>query len=214
MKITVECPNWEYSTVPGANEDLSARAKSALSQLVSLDPPDQERIAKDTRPIHREYFRGLTPPGFDYYAGHYRGENFPCLVDYEVHVQGDVRVGHTAATVLLEMDQLASDIDDVFKKLALAWSANEKLFGKELKVYRTIELATAVFVYFLEIHPYANGNGHMGRLVLITILARFGIFLRRWPLHPRPPDPPYTQLIAMYRSGNRAPLERFVLSCI
>jgi len=71
-----------------------------------------------------------------------------------------------------------------------------------------------VFVYFLEIHPYANGNGHLARFFLIGYLARYGVFLARWPMHPRPSDPPYSDLIRRYRRGDRNSLERFVMSCI
>ena len=40
-------------------------------------------------------------------------------------------------------------------------AVNERMFGAAQKLYRVVEIATALFVYFLEIHPYANGNGHM-----------------------------------------------------
>lgn len=209
------CPAWEYSTINGVDAVLADRARQALIAVRGKQPAEQELLARETRHAHRVYFDGLTPPGYPHYAGNYRGQQLPCLDTYEVRIAGDANVGHTAATVPMEMDQrFAADIDALFGQLRMVWSANEQIFLPERKLHRSVELATAAFVDFLEVHPYANGNGHMGRLILICILARFGIFLARWPLHPRPPDPPYSSYIAQYRLGNKDPLVAFVLSCI
>jgi hypothetical protein len=59
-----------------------------------------------------------------------------------------------------------------------------------------------------------NGNGHAARFVLWTILGRYGYWPERWRVDPRPPDPPYTQLIFDYRSGNHEPLETYVLQSV
>ncbi len=112
------------------------------------------------------------------------------------------------------MQEFGSNLDELYRQLNLMWPANERLFPREWKIYRSVELAAAAFVYFLEIHPYADGNGHMARMMLIVILARFDIFLARWPIDPRPPDPPYSDLIARYRNGDRTGLELFILNCI
>ncbi len=85
--------------------------------------------------------------------------------------------------------------------------------AKAEKLLYVVTFACQVFELILRIHPYANGNGHAARFVLVAILGRYGYWLRQW-LDPRPPDPPYTQLITDYRSGNREPLERFILQAI
>jgi Fic family protein len=77
-----------------------------------------------------------------------------------------------------------------------------------------VVVACMVFELFLRIHPYANGNGHAARFCTWAILGAFGYWPERWPIEPRPPDPPYTQLLVDYRNGNRVPLERYLLSCI
>jgi hypothetical protein len=209
------CPAWEYNTIANVNAVLAERARQALVIIRGKSPAEQEHLARETRPAHKVYFDGLTPHGYPHYAGNYRGQPLACLDAYEVHIQGDPNVGHTAATVPFEMEQrFGHEIDAIFGQLRMVWSASEQIFLPERKLHRSVELATAAFVDFLEIHPYANGNGHIGRLILICILARFGIFLARWPLHPRPPDPPYSSHIAQYRLGNKDQLVAFVLSCI
>jgi hypothetical protein len=94
------------------------------------------------------------------------------------------------------------------------YSAPNALISPSAKLASMVQVAVGFFVYWLEIHPYANGNGHLARLVLITLLALFGVYLSRWPLHPRPADPPYSELISRYRKGDQNALIRFVLSCI
>jgi fido (protein-threonine AMPylation protein) len=112
------------------------------------------------------------------------------------------------------MALLAGDIEGALNDCDVVWMVPNAVFSAAEKLTKVVRVAVAIFVYFLEIHPYANGNGHAARFILIAALARHGIFLRRWQLHPRPQDPPYNDAIAEYRSGNRGLLERFVLSCI
>ena len=94
---------------------------------------------------------------------------------------------------------------------------NELHYGRVAPKYRlvyAVAAASRVFVTFLEIHPYANGNGHAARFFLTAFLGRYGYWLKSFPIEPRPPDPPYTDLIKAYRSGNREPLEAHILKCI
>jgi fido (protein-threonine AMPylation protein) len=112
------------------------------------------------------------------------------------------------------MHGFAKVVGRIIKELDFMRTVNERVFDRPTKLYRTIELLTALFVEFLEIHPFTNGNGHMARLVVIAILGRFAVYPSSWSLHPRPQDPPYSELISRYRSGDQKPLEHFVLSCI
>jgi hypothetical protein len=155
-QLPVLCPNWEYQDAPGFDLLLRARTKSAMLRIRESAPSQLLDRAKNTRPVHGQYFRDLTPATTPYYAGNYRGQNELCLREYEVHIAGDPLVGHHPSVVVPEMVSLA----------------------------------------------------------LVAILARHQVFLRRWQIHPRPQDPPYSDAIAQYRLGNRAYLERFVLNCI
>jgi fido (protein-threonine AMPylation protein) len=211
--LAITCPNWEYATIAGHDQLLRARAKSAFIRLRNVEPPRLRSLLKDTRNVHEQFFRDLTPQDFAYYAGHYRGELYICLKHYEVMIPGDPRVGHPPDKVLQSMANLAPQIDDALQQCKLMWRVPNAVFSPPEKLSRLVGVGAAVFVYFLEIHPYANGNGHIARFLLISFLSCFGIFLKEW-LHPRPADPPYSQLISDYRSGNRAPLEQFILRSI
>lgn len=212
--ITVDCPPFEYENVPGWTDLLAARTKAALILLRSKSPAEKLDLCKDGRAVHAQYFRNLTPGRCHYYAGNYRGSDLPCLRDYKVQIPADPLVGHPPDRVTTDMTVLGHDIGDVVASGDFVWQINNAVLAPAEKLYRVIQLGVALFVYFLQIHPYANGNGHLARFFLITFLARYNIFLARWPMHPRPADPPYSALIGSYRRGNRADLEKFVLSCI
>ncbi len=213
MPSLIECPEWNYRSAADSSELLVQRNRALLLWIRTYPPQICEILSRDTRSWHRDFFAGLTPKGFAYYAGHYRGENFPCLKEREVGVPSDPTLGHAAVTVQLEMKAFANSLDDIFRTLKISWGAQEVLFSREQKVYRTVELAAAAFADFLHIHPYLDGNGHMGRLLVVAILARFGIYPARWPVDPRPPGP-YGEALKEYRLGNRAKLELFILNCI
>jgi hypothetical protein len=212
--ITIQCPEWHYEAMAGWQATLSARARAALIQLRALSPVERLEIGKDGRPVHQRYFAGLTPTGCDYYAGHYRGEDYICLRDCRVQIRSDPLVGHPPERVINDMKVFGTDFADVVSDTDFVWAANNKVISPSEKLYRVVQVGAAMFVYFLEIHPYANGNGHLARFFLIGYLARYGVFLARWPMHPRPSDPPYSDLIRRYRRGDRNSLERFVMSCI
>jgi hypothetical protein len=212
--ITIQCPPWHYEQISGWNVALAARSKATLVRLRELSPAKRLAIGKDGRPVHEKYFAGLTPTGCEYYAGHYRGEDYLCLRDYRVQIQNDPLVGHPPDRVATDMQVFATDFADVVSDSDFVWAVNNRVVTPSEKLYRIIKLGVAMLVYFLQIHPYANGNGHLARFFLISYLARYKVFLARWPMHPRPQDPPYSELIRRYRRGDTASLERFVLSCI
>lgn len=209
----VVCPPWEYTQSLGYKPILAARAKGTLIRLHGLSPADKIGCAIETRPIHAAFFEGLTPIGFAYYAGHYRGEDFPCLRESRVGIQGDPLVGHAPAGVVADVARFASEIETAVSDADFVWAVNDRVLTDAEKLYRVVALAVALFVYFLQIHPYVNGNGHMARLSLIAFLSRFNINLARFPFNERP-APPYSELIGRYRRGDAQSLVHYVLGCI
>ncbi|WP_105403439.1 Fic family protein [Neorhizobium sp. T7_12] len=213
----IPCPgNWEYEHHPNyKHEILSKRTANLLYSLRMSSIEQKLKAAQDTRPIHAVFFEGLTPKSFDYYAGHYRGEAFRCLDTYNVGVAGDSRVGHAASVAPAKMYDFASKMKEVFNELHLIQAVPEKMFPPAHKLFRAIELAAGVFVYFLEIHPYANGNGHMGRFIMQAVLGRNDIYFNSsFQTHPRPNEPAYTRAIVAYRNGSKQALHQLLLSCI
>jgi fido (protein-threonine AMPylation protein) len=203
----LDCPNWEYNDHPN-QPTLRQHIASVLIDLRSGDL-DTLGVATDTRPKHRKLFYALTPVGCDYFAGHYRGENYRCLQFYSVGIASDPRVGVQPSAVAYHMGQLSDHI----RAALMALDANALLAPKD-RARLVIALACSVFVNFLTIHPYANGNGHVGRLIIWCILARYGLWPQQWTVEPRPPDPPYTDMITEYRNGNPNPLEFYLLGML
>jgi fido (protein-threonine AMPylation protein) len=203
-----DCPAWEYSGHPKSETVVLLRVSEILACLVKRQL-DTMQVATDTREVHRRIFKELTPVGYEYFAGHYRGELFRCLRFYPVMVPNDPRVGVPAISVGFMMDK----INDETRSGMMALDSHVGLNPKDRLRY-IIALASRVFVAFLTVHPYANGNGHAGRFIVWCILCRYGHWPRRWPVDPRPPDPPYSSLIVECRNGNPEPLEQYLLKSL
>jgi fido (protein-threonine AMPylation protein) len=187
---------------------MAPRVAEVLTDLVTrrVDPLS---VALDTREVHRRVFQGLTPAGYEYYAGHYRGERFRCLRYYPVAVQNDPRVGRPPESVAFWIRELNAAV----RSGLTALDANA-LLTRQQKLRYLIALTCRAFVQFLTVHPYANGNGHAGRFIVWSVLGRYGHWPRRWPVHPRPGDPPYSELITRCRDGDALPLESYLLQTL
>lgn len=208
-----DCPNWEYKDHPSANRYLPLRCNSVLVNL-RYGRPSPRALVRDTRNCHSELFEGLTPPRCGYYAGHYRGELFRCLQFHKVGIKADPRVGAPPGNVAAALQVLTDALYQGFPALDTATALPDAQLPPHDKVYYVVTFACRVFAEFLRIHPYVNGNGHMGRLIIWAILGAYGLWPKRWPLNDRPPDPPYSSLIEQHRDGNCEPLEKFVLQCV
>ena len=208
----MENGNWEYRNYPGNHECLKDRSTQLLINL-RLQNISPQAICQDTRPHHNFLFAGLTPRNpmpLPHFAGNYRGANFPLLKEYEVGVRGDSRVGVKAILVSNAMTYFSN-------QAASAIAACERGFqlpGLELweKITYVVRFACKLFVEFLRIHPFANGNGHMARFFIFGFLSVFGIWPKKWPLDESPPG--YGALIQDYRDGNCEGLEIFVMRCL
>ncbi len=213
MALLAGCPNFDYEGHPRKNDVLKLRIAEVVAGLRSGQLATLASIV-DSRPIHRKLFLELTPYGFDYYAGHYRGENYRCLRFCEVQIRSDRRVGYPPHLVRQNMDEIAALIQRGVGALDLARDLPSAEIPDDEKVVYVVVFACQVFEIFLRVHPYINGNGHAARFIIWAILGRYGYWPVRWPIEPRPPDPPYSELIKIYRDGNKEPLEKFVLSCL
>ena len=200
-----DCPSWNYDNHANHHEILQETVADVLRRLATEDL-DTKTVAVDTREVHGYVFRALTQHGFEYFAGHYRGEDYRCLRFYEVYVRGDPRVGAAAEDVPSLMSELSSEIASGLQTLD---DSPEFTSGQRLRY--AVALACHAFELFLRIHPYADGNGHAGRIIVWSMLGRYGYWPRSWPVEPRPQDPPYTRLLTEYRNGNKSPLETYIL---
>ena len=202
-------PNdWEYSGHPKKNV-LTIRCVRLGAAL--LKQPQTFRSQKNTLLAHKYIFRQFTPVGFPKYAGNYRGSDYDVLKNYKVKINSDPKVGVAPNLVRRQM----ALFDDQFENTVLRF---EKEFAvvatPEKKVLLTLSLVEIIgtfLVRFLTIHPYANGNGHMARLLVMAMLGRFGILPKTWTIDDRPP---YSDAIFAHRRGNTKPLTKVLLECI
>ena len=208
----VNCPdNWEYEK----HANYYLLPIKCIELLISLRSNTiTTAIPSETRLAHRCLFSMLTPQGLSYFAGCYRGCSFQCLKYYEVQIKNDPRVGTKTNYVQYEMQLLSKVINDGMVALDVANQIPNAQLAEEDKIYFVVTFACKIFVEFLRIHPYANGNGHIGRYIIWAILGKYGIWPKQWPMHDRPPDPPYSSYISTYRNGNQTLLEEFVLKCV
>lgn len=75
-----------------------------------------------------------------------------------------------------------------------------------------VRFACQAFDVFQRIHPYANGNGHVARFLIWSVLGKYNFWPRRFTIEPRPNEPRFIELIVRHRNGDREPLVEFVLS--
>jgi hypothetical protein len=203
-----DCPEFDYEHHPDWQTILPLRVAETVADL-ARGRIDTRAAALDTRGVHLRLFVELAPAGHEYFAGHYRGEPFRCLRHYIVGIQTDPRVGVTPSSVA----SWIADINAILQSGIDALDADPALPRADRLRY-LIVLACRVFELYLRVHPYANGNGHAARFLVWCLLGRYGHWPRRWPIEPRPPDPPYTECIVRYRNGDRDPLEQFLASTL
>jgi len=107
------------------------------------------------------------------------------------------------------MNLLKAEIHRTIAALDEIWTS---LIDHPVKILQTVAAACQIFKVFLTIHPYANGNGHAGRLILWSLLGRYNLWPVNWAVDPRPPEPTYTNAIKAHRDGDPRALIQFVLN--
>jgi hypothetical protein len=200
---------WQYrESSPSATDILVGRVVEEQRRVLA-GGYDVVGRTKDTRRTHKFFFNGLTPMLFPCFAGNYRGSPIKGLVGYPVTVPSDPRVGIPASSVAQAMTNLAITIVDGISALDISVPNAQPGHGLLL----CVEVVCEIFVRFLTIHPYVDGNGHMARYILWTILSRFGFRTDLFTIEPRPLEKNYAPYIALYRGGQRRELAGWVLSC-
>jgi fido (protein-threonine AMPylation protein) len=195
---------WEYSDSPKADGLLADRSAQILAKLRKDPQPQSLAIATDTRQAHGHLFNGLTPKGQPFFAGKYRGQYPEPLLSCQCFINGEQKT--PPRFVVSSMVGLRSNTTKKIQELdAKRASTDETDFLIEL-----VDFTAAFFCDFVRIHPFANGNGHAGRLALTAILGRYDRWLKKWTVHPRPKEP-YLEAQKKYFVGEKAPLQKLIL---
>jgi fido (protein-threonine AMPylation protein) len=202
--------DWEYGDHPNRSE-ITRRCILLGSGLISNSTRYIQPRSRysSTRRAHKYVFRSFTPSGFWFYAGKYRGSKYPILDTYDVGISTDGKVGLTFAKVRQQMNLLDKQFEQAMDKFEGMFQDGKK--SRAASLVMLVETLANFLVRFLTIHPYANGNGHMARLLVLAMLGRVNIRPAAWTLDDRPP---YDKAIFDYRRGNTTPLINVIFRCI
>jgi hypothetical protein len=66
---------------------------------------------------------------------------------------------------------------------------------------------------FQDIHPFADGNGHIGRLLVWVVLGHFDMLPDAWWLHQNPGDE-WNSAVHAHQVGEVLPLQRFLIESL
>ena len=204
-----DCNSWDYETHPQV-QTVAEWCRQFLEEL-RANSSGKASVLQDTRPSHGGMFAAVVPQACGYLAGNYRGSAHPCLQNCSVSFgphQGTLPIG-----VAVAMDFFHQDLTAAFAELDAAAADKDKPLSGAAFLVRLVQILAATLTRFLTIHPYMNGNGHMGRLLVWCGLGRYGRLPVRWWLNKRPPDN-YPTLLTQHRNGNTKPLETFLLKCV
>jgi fido (protein-threonine AMPylation protein) len=213
MAALLPCPPWEYKDHPNYQSILRAEL-AVLLRALRLGNVAIEVEGVETRPVHQRLFARLTPSGHPYFAGHYRGEHFLCLIDYNVSVPGDPVVGVHYTGVQAAMERFGETLLTAAAVLDQSFALPNATLSQEQKLYSAVVVAARAFQEFLTVHPYANGNGHIARFLVWLLLGRYGYWPSNWTIDPRPNITNYAEAISYHRRGDTVPLEHLILQSI
>ena len=127
--------------------------------------------AEDVARWHRTLFDGLSFVPDACYPGGYRGSPHPRLADYEVVV--GMHDGVPARSVGGQLDAMFLTLGTRIAELAQAVAPDHGKSAAEVE--QVAELAAWAHGEWVLIHPFANGNGRVARLMADYVLARFRI---------------------------------------
>lgn len=201
-------------TVPSWHEDdpknLSLIQANAAQLITALRATAAERrllTAADLCHWHAQLYAGCQVPVAGY-LGHFRGDPAVTeLINYEVGLGAPLkdgtlekmgvwarRVSEEMAAVLAGLNAVFADLDGRLPIGRPPRTADEML--------QVISFAALAHGELLRVHPFANGNGRIARLLVAFICLRYGVpmFVH---IKPRPESDEY--LRASRDSMGRAP---------
>jgi Fic/DOC family len=189
-------------TAPSWQDDdprnLSLIQNNAAQLITKLGANAAERILPTREELcrwHVGLYAGCEVPTAGY-LGHFRGD--PAvkeLIDYEVGLGGRLQDGNLekmgvwARQVSVEMDGVLAGLHAVFAELDARLPVGKPATTPD-EVLALISFAALAHGECLRVHPFANGNGRIARLLVAFICLRYGLplFLH---IKPRPESEDY-----------------------
>ena len=197
--------NWDYEA--HKNRLLVTKACQKLQARVAKDIEEIKQVKQDTRGFHYEIFKSVTPANKTAFAGNYRGSEFQYLKNY------NVSIGNHRGTVANQVAESMREFHLLFVKSLEQFNQKSLELPKETKLILYSRLISHFVVTFLSIHPYANGNGHISRLIAWAMFCDKGFNIQSWDLDKRP-DQPFDSFIAMYQQGHRDSMAHYFMQLL
>lgn len=179
--MTDDRESWDIHLDPNYDSILTQRSADAVTAINGYSKAELVAFLKDTRGFHGALYGDFVRPGFEDHAGRYRGEAGTTVETYRASVEllrtGKERVFFEPADVAGELGKL----DPLINALAADPAPGP---GQMLR------LGALLYRMFGAIHPYADGTGHIQRLMFVAVvqLAPELALLPSWTIHPRPFD--------------------------
>lgn len=189
-------------TAPSWQEDdpknLSLIQSNATQLIAELRATAREQMLPTPRELcrwHTQLYAGCDVPVAGY-VGHFRGDpSIRELVDYEVGLGARLKDGNLekmgvwARGVREEMNAVLAGLHAVFVELDARLPAAKSPSTAD-QILEVISFAALAHGECLRVHPFANGNGRIARLLVAFICLRYGLpmFLH---IKPRPESDDY-----------------------
>jgi hypothetical protein len=189
-------PSWQDD-----NPNNLSLIQSNANQLISeLHASAAERIMPTPEGLcrwHARLYAGCDVPVAGY-VGHFRGDpDVRELVDYEVGLGAPLKDGNLekmgvwASGVNEEMIAVLAGLHAVFAELDARLPVGQPP-GTADEILQVISFAALAHGECLRVHPFANGNGRVARLLVAFICMRYAVpmFLH---IKPRPEGEDYVR---------------------
>jgi hypothetical protein len=187
-------PSWQEDNP----QNLSLIQGNAAQLIIELRATAAERLLPTCEELcrwHARLYAGCEVPVVGY-VGHFRGDPaVPELIDYEVGLGARLKDGNLekmgvwARLVSSEMGAVIAGLNAVFVELDARLPIG-KAPTTANQILEVISFAALAHGECLRVHPFANGNGRIARLLVAFICLRYGLpmFLH---IKPRPESDDY-----------------------
>lgn len=201
------CDDWTYDTHPKRAEltHRCGRLEDAFLHRISKF----DRAKHDTRIGHAFLFRLMVPAACSCIAGTFRGDpSCPAILGCYVGT-GDEKVGAPPRAVAEQMRQF--DVQCASLVQIHAKYLRERNPKPHVALLKFTERLATILERFLTIHPFKDGNGHTGRLLIYLMMVRAGYAPKHWSIDAKQP---YGDALSAHRRGKPGALQKFLLEAI
>jgi hypothetical protein len=125
-------------------------------------------------------------------------------------VGADPLVGVKPVQVAINMKRFEAQCQAMEEKFR-AWRISEPEPPDDLVLHEFVVVLAKILEKFFQIHSYADGNGHAGRLLPLVLMTRAGLPPAHWSIDGQKN---YGTQVSQHRRKVKQPLEDFILDAI